>query len=95
MSRCYVHHNHQDEPESFDHHHVLPLAWWNSPENTETVVVCPNAHRDIHVYLDAMVAGKGFVDSALARRLPVLARNLATNAYRQAIARGITPRRTL
>lgn len=96
MSRCFVHPTHQDAPESLDHHHVLPVAWWNSPENTETVPVCPNGHRDTHVYLDRLVAGKG-IDPPwpVRRQFPALVRSLARTGYDDAIARGITPRRTL
>lgn len=54
--QCHVHR----EWVSFDWHHVHPTQY-HGPDTQENLIkVCPNAHRDIHHLMEAMLRGKSY-----------------------------------
>ncbi|HYT30565.1 MAG TPA: hypothetical protein VEN82_07290 [Actinomycetota bacterium] len=84
------------EPEEFDDHHVVPVSWQGAHLIApETIRVTPDQHRDIHVYIDLLVAGGGTVPWAKRRRHGKQIRDWANAGYARALKLGLTPRRTL
>ncbi len=58
ITGCEIHKYHWPPVSDPDVHHIIPQAHGgpNTPDNR--VVICPSGHRNVHVALRAMLAGK-------------------------------------
>ncbi len=58
--RCTT--RHVPAPLECEKHHILPqavqLTLWGRLRQPQTVTLCRSTHRNVHIYLDALLAGK-------------------------------------
>lgn len=78
-------------------HHVIPKSWFEAagqPIVTQMVILCPTCHSNVHWWIDQIIVAHAH-GTALPPLKPMRAYMLALQGYEAAIARGLTPRRTL
>lgn len=56
--RCVLHRYHSPEVVSFDVHHVIPTYMGGLDVSANRIVVCPTGHRNLHVLIGALLAGR-------------------------------------
>jgi HNH endonuclease len=95
IAHCAIHNRHQDEPESFDRHHIVPESWGGPTKASNLATLCPTGHRDVHTLLNLLVMGGGQLQSWVKwRHWNSATRALAKKGYDDALAMGLTPKTT-
>lgn len=59
---CLCTTRHNPQPLEIELHHILPqavqLTLWGRLKQPQTVALCRTTHRNVHIYLDALLASK-------------------------------------
>lgn len=84
VCKCVTHHN--PKIAAVDVHHILPIEHGGTTTIENVIAVCPNTHRNVHLYLAHLIETGGRPHPREKAAIPPYARNLATEGYRRYVA---------